>query len=454
MFWKKSIAVVALSAMLAMSYVVFAIGAVSPEEVAKLGGTELTAFGAERAGNKDGTIPEYTGGLTTPPKNYKKGSGIRPDPFAGETPLFNINASNMGDYADKLTEGTKALMKKYSSFSINVYKTHRTVAYPKVVLDDTKKNAVNVKLLAGGNSISGAHAMIPFPIPKNGYEVMWNHLTRYEGLPSESVATAWNIDSNGKRVLVAKGVFWQDYPYYENRKNDEAMYFRLRCDWTGPPRLAGLVVVLKDPLNMADRGRVAYQYLPGQRRVKLAPELAFDTPNPSSAGVMTYDDTFVFNGSLERYNWKLIGKKEVFVPYNAYTAVYIAKADDLFKQKHLNPDLVRWELHRVWVVEATLKPNKRHIYHKRTFYVDEDSWAALTAENYDARGQMYKVAFSHQSPHYDMPAPASVFQAFYDLVGSNYGINPWYGDGGYLKGIPQLSDNFWSFQSLAGRGVR
>lgn len=445
--------IVIVVAIVAVIHAGFALGAVSPEEAKELGST-LTLFGAEKAGNKDGTIPEYTGGLTKPPSTYKPGSGIRTDPFEGEKPLFSINAQNMGQYADGLTEGVKVLMTKYPTFTMNVYKTHRTVAYPKFVLDNTAKCAVNAKLVSDGNSIRNAEACIPFPIPKSGHEVMWNHLTRYEGMASDSLATAWNVDSNGKRVLVAKGQFWMDYPYYESRKNEAGMYFRLRCDWYGPPRLAGLIVVLKDPLNMAEKGRLAYQYLPGQRRVKQAPELAFDTPNPSSAGVMTYDDTFIFMGSPERYDWKLVGKKEMYVPYNAYRAVYLATGDELFKSNHINPDLYRWEKHRVWVVEGTLKPGKRHVYNKRRFYVDEDSWAALAVDNYDARGKIYKVALSTQSPHYDMPAPASIFQHFYDVVAGGYGINPWYGDGGYLKGIAPLSERFWSTDAMAGGGIR
>ncbi len=59
-------------------------------------------------------------------------------------------------------------------------------------------------------------------------------------------------------------------------------------------------------------------YLPGQRRVKAAPDVAYDTPNPGTAGATTYDDAFMFNGAMDRYDFKLIGKKEMYVPYNAY----------------------------------------------------------------------------------------------------------------------------------------
>lgn len=106
------ISTIVLVAIFTMSYAATTFGAVSPEEAAKLG-TTLTAVGAETAGNKEGTIPAYTGGLRTPPANFKPGSGIRPDPFAGEKPLFSINAKNMSEYADKLTEGARSFSKSF-----------------------------------------------------------------------------------------------------------------------------------------------------------------------------------------------------------------------------------------------------------------------------------------------------------------------------------------------------
>jgi hypothetical protein len=163
--------------------------------------------------------------------------------------------------------------------------------------------------------------------------------------------------------------------------------------------------MLVDPLDIGTKDRRAWTYLPGQRRVKVAPDLAHDTPNPGTAGATTFDDTFIFNGSMDRFDFKLVGKKEMLVPYNDYVAVYQSKQDDLLKPNHLNPDLVRWELHRVWIVEATLKEGKRHVYSKRTFYLDEDSWMALASDEYDARGQLYRTGFAYMAPSYDVPAP-------------------------------------------------
>jgi hypothetical protein len=456
MFWKK-IAVAVLSAMLAISYAGLAIGAVSPEEAAKLG-TTLTLFGAEKAGNKDGTIPEYTGGLTKAPANFKRGSGVRPDPFAAEKPLFSIDAKNMDQYADKLTEGIKAMMKKNPTFRIDVYKTHRTVVFPRFVLDNTAKDALTATTANGGLSLKGAHAGIPFPIPKDGYEVMWNHLTRYEGRAMIFGTSAFSVDTNGRPSLAGAATCWQDYPYYDTKLKTAELYYQIRCDYNNPARIAGEILELQDPLNMYEKGRKAFQYLPGLRRVKLAPELAFDTPNPNGGGVVTFDDLFVFCGSMERYNWKLIGKKEMYVPYNAYR-VQLASIGELFKPKYVNPDVVRWELHRVWVVEATLRPGKRHIYHKRTFYVDEDSWAAVATESYDARGNIYKVGTLTQSPCYDIPAPLALTQIFYDLITGNYVINTWLGNAGpsnpgYLKAIEPPPARFWTPQGIAGSGIR
>ena len=174
--------------------------------------------------------------------------------------------------------------------------------------------------------------------------------------------------------------------------------------------------MLVDPLDIGSKDRRAWIYLPGQRRVKVAPDLSHDTPNPGTAGATTFDDTFIFNGSMDRFDFKLVGKKEMYVPYNAYAAVYRAKQDELLKPNHLNPDLVRWELHRVWVVEATLRDGKRHVYGKRTFYLDEDSWAALASDEYDARGQLYRAGFAYMAPSYDLPAPYTDMFGHYDLI--------------------------------------
>ncbi len=440
---------------LLLAYAGTALGAVSAEEAKKLG-TTLTPVGAEMAGNADGTIPPYTGGLTTPPATYKEGSNLRPDPFASEKPLFSIDAGNMEKYAGRLTEVTKALMEKYpSTYRIDVYPTHRTAAFPQYILDDTARNAVTAETADGGLSLKNALGGYPFPIPKDGYEVMWNHLTRYDGEAWEGVLISYNVDANGRKTLAVDAWELNEYPY-NFKKNPSDYYIRVKIRFLRPERRAGEITMAIDPIDMVNKGRRAWQYLPGQRRVKMAPEIAFDTPNPSTSGATTYDDSFCFCGSMERYDWKLIGKKEMYVPYNLYKLTYGSTSDEICKTRgHMNPDVVRWELHRVWVVEANLKPSMRHIYSKRVFYVDEDTWSVLFADQYDLRGQIYRGMFSLITQSYDANTPWSTAQVGHDLIAGTYTSGTTFGDGhGYLKYVKPTPDREWNPEALAGSGVR
>lgn len=427
--------------------------AISADEARQLG-ANLTLVGAEKAGNKDGTIPAYTGGLTTAPAGFNKGDGIRPDPFASEKPLFSVDAKNMGQYAANLTEGVKALMKRYPSYRIDVYQSHRTAAFPKYVTDNTAKCAVTAKTSNAGRSMDGCQAGFPFPIPKDGNEAMWNHLVRFNGQSYTYKYQAYNIDASGGVTMATAGTFAQEYPYWDNSKKSTDALLRFKLNYTGPARRAGEALLVVDPLDFAVKGRRAWQYLPGQRRVKLAPEVAFDTPNPGTAGATTYDDAFVFNGSMERYNFKLLGKKELFIPYNAYKMAYASTAENLLKPNHLNPDLVRWERHRVWVVEATLAEGKRHIYSRRTFYLDEDSLVAAASDEYDARGQLYRAGFAYITPSYEVPAPFADLQGHYDLISGVYTINGYTAKTGGVRYANPLPEKEWSPESLAGSGVR
>jgi len=417
-------------------------------------GTTLTSVGAEKAGNKEGTIPEYTGGLTTAPATFKAGLGMRPSPFADEKARLTVDAKNMAQYADQLTEGTKALLQKYPTFRVDVYPTHRTVAFPKFVTDNTLKNASRAKTTNDGRSIEGAHAGFPFPVPKTGYEAMWNHLVRFNGESYEAKYRNLSVDANGRPTLSTEGTSVQEYPFWDATKTSADTLWRIKLTYTGPARRAGEALLIVDPLDIGQKDRRAWSYLPGQRRVKVAPDFSFDTPNPGTAGATTFDDTFIFNGSMDRFDFKLVGKREMLVPYNAYAAVYESKQDDLLKPNHLNPAFVRWELHRVWVVEATLREGKRHIYSKRVFYLDEDSWAALASDEYDARGQLYRAGFAYMAPSYDLPAPYSDMFGHYDLVARVYSLTGYIAETGGLRHTKPLADREWTADALAGAGIR
>ena len=427
--------------------------AISADEAKALGST-LTGVGAEKAASKDGSIPAYDGGLTKAPAGFKPGSGLRSNPFAGEKPLVSIDGKNLAQHAEQLTEGTKALLQKYPSYRVDVYPTHRSVAFPQLVVDNTAKNALRAKTGSDGRSIEGAHAGFPFPIPKNGYEAMWNHLVRFNGTAYESKYRNLTVDASGRVTLATEGLSVQDYPYWDAARAGADTYWRIKLTYTGPARRAGEAMLIVDPLDVGQQQRRAWSYLPGQRRVKVAPDLAHDTPNPGTAGASTFDDIFLFNGSMDRFDFKLVGKKEMIVPYNAYDAVYGAKQAELLKPDHLNPDLVRWEKHRVWVVEATLREGKRHVYSKRTFYLDEDSWAVLASDQYDARGQLYRAGFAYMAPSYDLPAPYTDMFGHYDLIARVYSLTGFIAETGGLNHVKPQPEREWTADALAGAGIR
>lgn len=426
---------------------------VSPQEAARLG-TSLTEIGAERAGNADGSIPPYTGGLVTPPAGYVPGSGSRPDPFADERPILSIDGKNADHHAERLSEGARALLARYPDFRIDVYPTHRTVAFPRFVLENTVRAATTARAPNAGLSLAGTRAAFPFPIPRSGNEAMWNHLVRFTALCDRRRIFAYHVPPTGKPTLSSSAQVLESYPYWDADAADRQTYFRFRIVYDGPPRRAGEGMILVDPIDYFERGRRAWLYAPGTRRVRLGPDLTYDTPNSATNGAQTFDDALLFNGAMDRYDFTLVGKRELYVPYNVYRAVYESTPEQLLRPRFLAPDRVRWELHRVWVVEAKLKPGKRHVYARRVFYLDEDSWAALLSDSYDARGQLWRVGVAFMAPSYDVPAPWPDPFLHYDLVSGAYALNGWPSANGWFRHVPCPSENEWSPDALAGAGIR
>ncbi|WP_324731230.1 DUF1329 domain-containing protein [Pseudomonas paeninsulae] len=445
-----------LATSLAIAIAGQAQAAVSATEASKLG-TELTLLGAEMAGNADGSIPAYAGGLTAAPAGFKTGDTKRPDPFADDQPVQVIDGKNADQYQGMLTATTVELLKRFPSYRLDVYPTHRSVVLPQAVLNNTLKNATDAKSIEGGQAIENALPGAPFPIPQSGAEAMWNHLLRYQGVNVEAKYDSWNVDSAGVPTLATTGMAYINYASYNDVTKlvqGQDTFYQIKLLYTEPARRAGEAILVRDAANPLVQARRAWQYLPGVRRVKLAPSLAYDTPNPGSAGAATYDDAFVFLGALDRYEWKLVGKQEMYVPYNTYKLTYLSDPQALTTPNYLNPDLVRWEKHRVWVVEATLKEGYRHIYHKRRFYLDEDSWVALASDQYDARGQLYRGSFAFLSQSYDQQVPDATPHMIYDLVGGSYNITGLVGPYGGIKYSQPLSKSQWSPESLAGTGIR
>ncbi len=404
----------------AISIAVPALAAVTAEEAKQLG-TTLTEFGAIKAGNADGSIPAYTGGLTEAPAGFKPNSGFWVDPFKDEKPVLRIDSKNMAQHAAMLSEGQKHLLSKNPSYYLNVYPTHRTVAYPKKILDATVRNATNCKTTKEGLAIDRAcRGGMPFPIPKTGHEVMWNQMLRYQGeaMINTSASRSWVVDSSGKAVMTAEQATVQDFVYYQTEQadRDPDMAWRTYSISKSPARRAGEMTGLADYLDPVARPRRAWSYTPGLRRVKLSPEFSYDTPVASMGGVTLFDELFVFSGTMDRFDFKLVGKKEMYIQYNSYKNQYdCPTAEKALMPTHVNPECERWEKHRVWVVEATLKPGQRHAYSKRTYYFDEDMSGAASYDAFDQNGQLYRALFQTTSPMYDKQIPFSAKNVVYDF---------------------------------------
>ena len=400
-------------------------GGVSPQEAARLG-ADLTPLGGEKAGNADGTIPAWTGGLKSAADagvpNYHPGDHY-PDPFASDKPLFTITTANMAQYAAKLTEGHKAVFKTYPDYKMVVYPTHRTAAAPQRIYDATKRQATTAKLAADGNGVTGVIGATPFPIPQAGVEVIWNHITRWRGVAAAPNIGQAPVTAGGSYTLVKfkEEFFFQYYmPGMTEAALDNILVFFTQ-ETTAPARLAGEVLMVQETLDQAKDARRAWVYNPGQRRVRRAPNVAFDNPGTNSDNLRTDDQFDVYNGSPQRYNWKLVGKREMYVPYDAYQLQNPQhNYGEILKKNHINQDLARYELHRVWVVDATLKPGVSHLYSRRTFYADEDSWQILGVDCYDSRGQLYRVQEGHSMNYYDVPTQWTSLEVDMDLSNGRY----------------------------------
>ncbi len=450
---------VSVMALLAASTTTYA--AVSADEAKQLGGGDLTPWGAERAGNKEGTIPEWTGQVKIPASYDPKKPGVRPDPFAAEKPLYSVTAQNMDKHADKLSEGMKAMLKKYPAFRIDVYPSHRTAVYPKYVIDHTLKNATSCKTKNNGLGITGCWGSVAFPIAKTGSEMMWNHVTSYKQYSWYAELRAWLVDPSGQQILQGLNSIYQESPFNRPDRTaaaaDNEMYWLFRLDLTAPSRRVGEKMVIHDPVDMIGVGRRVWLYVPGQRRVKLAPDLAYDTPSPQSGGFSTMDQSQLFQGPQDRFDFKLVGKREMLIPYNNFSMYDASKCNSkvVLTKNFYNPDCMRFELHRVWVVEATLKPGFRNVMPKRTFYFDEDTYGTGLAEDYDASGKLYRVDWNSYVPYYEAEGGFVTDQyGTYDLqTGGWYTAGDAADTGGYYT-VPSKGAGYYSPESVAGEGIR
>lgn len=414
-----------IAAILGTGLVGTATAKVSPDEAAELG-KSLTPMGAEKAGNQDGSIPAYTGKWLGVPAHvdYKPGEAY-PDPYSEEKPLFVITAENMEQYADRLADGAKAMFRRYpDTYRMPVYPSHRDFRYLPVVEEVVKANALSAELADDGLTVNHLRGGIAFPIPQSGLELIWNH---------NSATQAWTENGRYDRATVFGdgSIAWgqQDRRILQPWNNPNASaedrqalvntYFQEVT--ITPVREKGEIITGWVNWSFTTANNMqTYQYNPATRRVRQLPQWGFDMPT-GPGGIRTVDDDRMFNGSPERYDWKILGKREIYIPYHNYRIDdRSVKYDTLLTKNHINPDYMRYELHRVWVVEATVKQNVRHLYPRRVLYIDEDQWQVILAESYDAQGALWRYNQMATVYAYDANSFFPRVGLYHDLLAGSY----------------------------------
>ncbi len=421
-----------------------ALSATTPENAAKLG-RELTPMGANPKGNADGSIPPYTGKILGAPAHvhYKGTGSFYPSAYADEKPLFVITAQNYQQHLDHLTEGQVALFETYpDSFRMPVYPSKRDTRYSDFIHENVKLNALSAQLVANGNGVTGSFASTPFPFPANGQELIWNSQFSPNMAASFGEINIATVYTNGETQLWARQEDRYFEPFDEKVSRDKfsGMTAQVMILLTAPAREKGKVVLVHEYADLTQSPRNAWQYLPGTRRVRRAPTIAYDFPD-GPGGLRTVDDALMFIGATNRFTWKMEPMREIYVPYNNNALDDpTMKYAQLLTPHHLNPDAMRYELHRCWVVVGELKPGDMHIYGKRRLFLDEDSWAGLLADNYDRQGKLFRTNMRSFVNLYDMPGMGPRVEIYHDLRQKAYQANNLVNE---MSGPPRVASEGW-----------
>jgi len=407
----------------------------------------LTPMGAERAGNSDGTIPPWTGAVTPA------------DPAGSETPILVIDRANVARYTARLPEGALALFAKFPDYTVRVFPTHRTAAAPARVYANIAANASRAAAAPEGiaSGIAGAAGGIPFPLPHNGTEIVWNHLLAFWGTAREAQLATYVASGDGTIQQTAGYKEITDFPYYDPRATPDTVgpyYFKTRRVQTAPASRVGEAYIAWQPLNTAQSRYVAWRYLPGEHRVRKAPSLSYDTPDADASGYEELDDYYLFFGGPDRYDFRNLGKREIYVPYNN-DRLNAAAPRAAMGPQHANQDALRYELHRVWVVEGTLAPGKHHVAPRRRLYIDEDTWLVEYSEAWDEDGKLWKFGQATMTLRPEIPAVITGAQFMYDLLQGGYCYDfSFGGTGGYYRVTDMHRPEMFDADALAAEALR
>ncbi|MEQ1438238.1 DUF1329 domain-containing protein [Fontimonas sp. SYSU GA230001] len=444
--------------------------AVSAEEATRLG-QSLTPAGAEAAGNADGSIPAWEGSQRYRPEQlrltYAELKALREkNPKALESriapvgaaapPLFTITRANFAQYADRLSAGHRALFERYPEYRMPVYPSIRAAFLSPEVEAATRENALKATL-DGTDKLGGARLGVPFPVPKSGAEVIWNHKLKFRGNAVRRFNNEVIVAQDGSYTLAR--IIEDVKMKYANPRAPSAIEDSLILlylqEVLSPKRIAGQMLLVHETTDQTEGGRNAWIFNPGLGRTRRAPNVGYDNPKASADGLMFNDQTDMFNGALDRYTWKLLGKREMYIPYNSTRIIAPdVSYEKLIRKGHVNPELTRYELHRVWVVEAALKAGLRHSFRRRVFYVDEDSWSIAMVDCYDDRDQLWRFQEAHLATFPFVPATTGSPEVHHDLQNGRYFVTASYTGDDYPDFSVDFDDGYFRPQTLASRKLR
>jgi hypothetical protein len=381
---------------------------------------ELTAMGAIRAGDQYRFVPEYTGGLTGPIRGQIKDQPP-PDPYYEDSRWFTVTQSDLERYGERMPDGMRELLRRYKSFEIPLYPSRRSASAPRAVLEGAVANLTRASTGNNGLSVAGVENGVPFPIPRTGMEAMWNHLLRWRGGPSTRTNGFVIPDAYGNLKIERYREDWLP-AYVLGMEASAALYYR-RALLDGPAE-ERTVLAIQDALDPVRRPRRAFYLAPKAQRPVLAPDFVYGTPDPATKGVRTADMLDMFSGALDRYLFTLIGRRTMYMPYNAYRLVQPrVEPKDFLWAEHPNPGYLRYEMHRVWVVKAELKKGYRHPVAERTYYLDEDSWQILAADHFDAKHALVRYAEAHCIAYGEPRVFGPAVEFTYDFAERRYAVN-------------------------------
>jgi len=419
---KLSIAGVCLAA---VGWSLWAVAAVTPEQAAHLG-QDLTPIGAERAGNQDGSIPAYEGGETPLPGWSWGKVRSQYSNFKDEKPLFSIDASNVSRYAEHLTEAQIVALQTVPGYRMDVYPSHRTCNIDPVYAERSRQNATEARIGADGWSLEHARtAGVPFPIPQSGVQALYNSRFRPQGIGYVfDKGTTMISPRPGSREFTAYA--WHLVTYLSSQRADKAsvesdgaIEFYVHYAFAEPAAMRGQAFI---GISYVNKSLESYYYFPGQRRVRRMPNYVFDAPVVGFENQYLNDEQLMLWSTLDRFEYRLLGKKEIYIENNALRMLdFDASPAQVFGKSFVDPAYRRFELHRVWVVDAKLKPGTNHLVPHRVYYLDEDSWSIAAVTEYDQKGRIWKLLESSLIPIWELGGSCGYMAyTIWDLLGGRY----------------------------------